>query len=131
MARAFLTGVMGTGARDDPWRPNVDLTGASWATWDLEHPDTLAIVGFIVLSGHTVAPDGAVDLGDPLDSVSMRTTKITAASANQISDLLGINANRIRNMSGAQVIRFLNRKDPVMAAEFADFSATLVDETDP
>ena len=131
--RAFLATKVGTGTRADPFRPSVDFSlypGESWAGWDIEHPDTDEVIGYICVWTGNVAPIGGIDLGDPTDKVSMRTTTISNAAAQQIADLVGINANRVRNRTGVQIIKFLNRTQPVMSAEWGDAIADLIDETD-
>ena len=128
--RAFLTLKAGTGARTDPFRPAATITG-NWASWDLEHPDTNEVLGYVVLSDMLTAPvDCLADLGDPTDKASMQSTPISNAAADTIAAMLGINRNRVRGMTGYQIIRFLNRTQPVMAASWGDTIAELITETD-
>lgn len=133
--RAFLAYRTGSGtSMSDPIRPAVDFAAygnPSMANWDIEHPDTNEVLGFIVVWTADVAPAEAItDLGDPTDRTSMRTTPISQSGAQAIAGMLGIPVARVQNMTGTQVIRFLNRKDPIMNAEWRDTIATLVDQTD-
>jgi hypothetical protein len=139
--RAFLARKTGAGTKLDPLRPDVNFAtygSPGWASWDLQHPDTDAVVGYIVVWTGASAPLEAVcDLGDPTDKVSMRSVQVGSVAARQVLDLLyGLGnysqgtVNNVANRTGAQVIKFLNRSEPVMAASWGATIAELIDETD-
>lgn len=135
MARMFFANVAGTGTREDFYR--ADLGADFWGVpgthlhVELWHPDTDALIGYLCFYEGNVAPVGSVDFGDPSDPASLETTTISNQDAQSLGDLLGVPWQRIRNRTGADVIRFLAKRTPYIQVFINGGVTVVLDDRGP